>query len=57
MEWFEGRCCFISKHALYIIVHKEEAYSIMMFFFHDDYPLLVIKKRAREREKIQLLST
>lgn len=51
MEWFEGRCRFISKHALYIIVHKEEAYSIMMVFFHDDYPLLVIKKGAIEREK------
>lgn len=51
MEWFEGRCRFISKHALYIAVHKEEAYSIVMFFPYDDHPLLVIKNRAREGGK------
>lgn len=51
VERFEGRCCFISKHALNITVHEEEAYSIMMGFCDDDYPLLVIKNRVREGAK------
>lgn len=50
MEWFEGRCRFISKHALYITVHKEEAYSIVMFF-----PVMIILYKSlkieREREE------
>lgn len=32
-------------------MHKEEAYSIMMGFCYDDYPLLVIKNRVREGAK------